>query len=79
MAQSTAGNNNIVFGYWSIRGLGEPSRLALHYTKTPFTDKMYHQGEAPEYSREDWLSEKQKVGLGELTVASSSRLVLFEL
>jgi hypothetical protein len=52
--------------YWAIRGLAEPSRLALKYSKTRFTDKTYEQGEGPEYSGEKWLSEKQKLGLGRL-------------
>jgi glutathione S-transferase len=64
MAQSTTDKNQLVLSYWAIRGLAEPSRLALHYTKTPYTDKMYEQGEGPEFSREEWLSEKQKLGLG---------------
>jgi glutathione S-transferase len=64
MAQSTTDKNQLVLGYWALRGLAEPCRLALHYTKTPYTDKMYHQGEGPEFSREEWLSEKQKLGLG---------------
>ena len=67
MSQSTADKNQLVFGYWAIRGLGEPSRLVLHYTKTPYTEKTYETGEGPEFSREDWLSEKQKLGLGKLT------------
>jgi hypothetical protein len=27
---------------------------------------MYEQGEGPEFSREEWLSEKEKIGLGKL-------------
>jgi hypothetical protein len=27
---------------------------------------MYEQGEGPEFSRENWLSEKEKLGLGKL-------------
>jgi glutathione S-transferase len=63
MSQATTDKNQIVIGYWAIRGLAEPARLALHYTKTPYTDKMYVQGDGPEYSREEWLSEKQNLGL----------------
>ncbi|CAF1142103.1 unnamed protein product [Rotaria sordida] len=63
MSKSSSDKNQIVFGYWAIRGLAEPVRLALHYTKTPFTDKLYVQGEGPEYSRQEWLSEKQNLGL----------------
>ncbi len=64
MAQSN--KNEIILGYWAIRGLAEPIRLALHYAKHPYTEKMYEQGEGPEFSRENWLSEKEKLGLGKL-------------
>jgi hypothetical protein len=65
MAQN---KNEIILGYWAIRGLAEPIRLALHYAKTPYTDKMYEQGEGPEFSRDKWLSEKEKLGLGKSIV-----------
>lgn len=64
MSQSSGDKTQIVYGYWAIRGLAEPARLTLHYAKTPFTDKLYVQGDGPEFSREDWLSEKEKIGLG---------------
>ena len=64
MSQSNTNNNQLVLGYWKIRGLVEPSRLTLHYAKTPYTEKNYVQGEGPEFSREEWLSEKEKLGLG---------------
>ncbi|CAF4960701.1 unnamed protein product, partial [Rotaria sp. Silwood1] len=63
MAQDAIDKDQLVFGYWNVRGLAEPSRLTLHYTKTPYTDKMYHMGDAPEYSRDEWLSEKFKLDL----------------
>ncbi|CAF3856765.1 unnamed protein product [Rotaria sp. Silwood1] len=63
MAQDAIDKDQLVFGYWNIRGLAEPSRLTLHYTKTPYTDKMYQMGDAPEYSRDEWLSEKFKLDL----------------
>ena len=61
MSQST---NQLVFGYWAIRGLAEPTRLALHYTNTPYTEKFYVQGEGPEFNRDEWLNEKPNLGLG---------------
>jgi len=60
MAQS---KGQLTLGYWAIRGLAEPSRLLLHYTKTPYNDEFYVQGDAPEYSRDEWLSKKSKLGL----------------
>ncbi len=45
-------------GYWKIHGLATPIRLLLHYVKTPFVDEMFEQGDAPTYSREEWLSVK---------------------
>src|SRR5437016_4434764 len=66
MSQSKTDQNQIVLGYWAIRGLAEPIRLVLRYSKTPYTEKMYQLGEGPEYNREDWLQEKEKLGLGKL-------------
>ena len=64
MAQANKGE--IILGYWAIRGLAEPVRLALHYANKPYTEKMYEQGEGPEFNRDCWLSEKEKLGLGKL-------------
>ena len=61
---SSQSGNQLVFGYWAIRGLAEPTRLALRYRNVPFEDKLYVQGEAPEYSRDAWLSAKFTLGLG---------------
>ncbi|CAF1209918.1 unnamed protein product [Adineta steineri] len=63
MSTSNTDKNQLVLGYWAIRGLAEPIRLALHYSNTPYTEKFYEQGEGPEFSREEWLSEKQNLGL----------------
>ncbi|CAF3326011.1 unnamed protein product [Rotaria sp. Silwood2] len=87
MSQSSSNKNQLVVAYWAIRGLAEPIRLALHYTKTPFTDKLYEQGEGPEYSREEWLREKQKLGLdfpnlpymidGDLKISQSKAILYY--
>ena len=66
MTQSKADQNLLVLGYWAIRGLAEPSRLVLKYAKIPFTDKLYVQGDAPGYSRDEWLVEKETLGFGKL-------------
>jgi len=63
MSASNTDKNQLVIAYWAIRGLVQPIRLTLHYTKTPFTDKLYVQGDGPEYSREEWTREKEKLGL----------------
>jgi glutathione S-transferase len=55
--------DQLILGYWAIRGLAQSIRLALHYTKTPFINKIYEQGGPPDYSREKWLSEKETLGL----------------
>ena len=52
-----------VLGYWNIRGLGAPIRYLLHYCGVTFEDKMYAFGPAPEFSRDQWLSEKFSLGL----------------
>lgn len=47
-------------GYWKIRGLAAPIRLLLTYANEDFKDSQYEQGDAPEYSREKWMSVKPK-------------------
>jgi len=53
----------LIIGYWKIRGLAQPLRLVLEYQNVPYTDKYYVSGTAPDFSREQWLSEKYKLGL----------------
>ncbi|XP_062570302.1 glutathione S-transferase Y1-like [Saccostrea cucullata] len=50
-------------GYWKIRGLAQPIRLLLNYVGEEFDDVQYEQGDAPEYSRDAWLSVKDTLGL----------------
>jgi len=46
----------LVLGYWKIRGLAQPIRNILEYTKTPYEDKCYT-------TSEEWSSDKYKLGL----------------
>lgn len=50
-------------GYWKIHGLATPIRLLLSYTKTPYVDEMFEQGDGPEFSREAWLSVKSTLDI----------------
>jgi len=52
-----------VLGYWKIRGLAQPIRLLLGYVGAEFEEKIYEQGEGPEFSRDSWLNEKNDLGL----------------
>ncbi|CAF1316184.1 unnamed protein product [Adineta steineri] len=63
MSASDTEKNQLVLGYWAIRGLAEPIRLALHYSNTPYTEKLYEQGDGPEFSLDEWFSVKQSQGL----------------
>uniref|UniRef100_A0A8C6VJV5 glutathione transferase n=1 Tax=Naja naja TaxID=35670 RepID=A0A8C6VJV5_NAJNA len=38
-------------------------RLLLEYTGTSYEDKLYSCGEAPDYDKSKWMSEKEKLGL----------------
>jgi glutathione S-transferase len=58
-----ASKDQLILGYWNIRGFAEPSRLLLHYTKTPFTNKLYQFGDTPDFKREEWLKDKNSLGL----------------
>lgn len=53
----------MILGYWDIRGLAHAIRMLLEYTETPYEDKMYATGEAPNYDKSQWLDEKEKLGL----------------
>nr|XP_034355336.1 glutathione S-transferase Mu 2-like isoform X4 [Arvicanthis niloticus] len=53
----------MTLGYWDIRGLGQAIRLLLEYTDSSYEEKRYTMGDAPDYDRSQWLSEKFKLGL----------------
>ncbi|XP_061488567.1 glutathione S-transferase Mu 1-like [Rhineura floridana] len=53
----------VTLGYWDIRGLAHSIRLLLEYTDTPYEDKQYSAGDAPEFDRSQWTSVKEKLGL----------------
>jgi len=63
-AKADEKDNRAVLGYWKIRGLAEPIRLMLEYTKTPYVNKYYEQAGPPDYSRESWLKDKADPKLG---------------
>ncbi|KAF6022469.1 GSTM3 [Bugula neritina] len=49
-----------VLGYWKMRGLAHPIRMLLHYKEADFVNKMYEQGDAPEYNK-DSCTVKSKI------------------
>ncbi|XP_073522929.1 glutathione S-transferase Mu 4-like [Phyllobates terribilis] len=53
----------MILGYWDIRGLCHAIRLLLEYTETPYEEKVYVTGDAPDYDKSQWLDEKEKLGL----------------
>ncbi|XP_032753388.1 glutathione S-transferase Mu 4 [Rattus rattus] len=53
----------MTLGYWDIRGLAHAIRLLLEYTDSSYEEKTYTMGDAPDYDRSQWLSEKFKLGL----------------
>ncbi|XP_006197481.1 glutathione S-transferase Mu 1-like [Vicugna pacos] len=53
----------VILGYWDIRGLAHAIRLLLEYTGSDYEEKIYSMGDAPDYDRSQWLSEKFKLGL----------------
>ncbi|XP_052832135.1 glutathione S-transferase Mu 2 [Octopus bimaculoides] len=74
-------------GYWKIRGLAEPIRLLLQYVSEEFVDKLYEQGDGPDFSRECWFSEKHSFGLdfpnlpyfidGEIKISQSNAILRY--
>ncbi|KAM5293642.1 glutathione S-transferase Mu 4-like [Glossophaga mutica] len=53
----------MTLGYWDIRGLAHAIRLLLEYTDSSYEEKRYTMGDAPDFDRSQWLSEKFKLGL----------------
>ncbi|ELR59555.1 hypothetical protein M91_01613 [Bos mutus] len=53
----------MILGYWDIRGLAHAIRLLLEYTDSNYEEKKYTMGDAPDYDRSQWLSEKFTLGL----------------
>uniref|UniRef100_A0A8D0DY89 Glutathione S-transferase n=1 Tax=Salvator merianae TaxID=96440 RepID=A0A8D0DY89_SALMN len=53
----------VTLGYWDIRGLAHAIRLLLEYTETPYEDKHYAPGEAPDFDPSQWTSVKENLGL----------------
>nr|XP_020032557.1 glutathione S-transferase Mu 2-like isoform X1 [Castor canadensis] len=53
----------MTLGYWDIRGLTHAIRLFLEYTDSSYEEKLYSMGDAPDYDRSQWLSEKFTLGL----------------
>ena len=49
-------------GYWKIRGLAQQIRYVHVYLGVDFEDVMYETGDAPDFSRQDWLDIKPTLG-----------------
>jgi len=60
---STPQTNKPILGYWNIRGLASSIRYQLIYSGIEFDEEVYEQGNAPEYSRDEWMKSKYKLGL----------------
>ncbi|KAF2353730.1 Glutathione S-transferase N-terminal [Trinorchestia longiramus] len=52
-----------VLGYWALRGLAQPLRDMLAHAGVAYEDKQYSIGPAPEFSPQEWTSEKESLGL----------------
>ncbi|KAM6108293.1 glutathione S-transferase 2-like [Pterocles gutturalis] len=52
----------VTLGYWDIRGLAHPIRMLLEYTETPYKERRYSPGPAPDFNMSDWTKEKEKLG-----------------
>lgn len=52
-----------VLAYWDLRSLGQPIRNLLIYKGVQFEDKRYKLGPPPDYSKNEWYSDRFKLGL----------------
>ncbi|XP_024426357.2 glutathione S-transferase Mu 1 [Desmodus rotundus] len=53
----------MTLGYWDVRALAHSIRLLLEYTDSNYQEKKYTIGDAPDFDKSQWLSEKFKLGL----------------
>ncbi|XP_040391932.1 glutathione S-transferase 2 isoform X3 [Cygnus olor] len=53
----------VTLGYWDVRGLAHAIRLLLEHTETPYEERRYSLGPAPNFDPSDWTNEKEKLGL----------------
>ncbi|XP_035426516.1 glutathione S-transferase 2-like isoform X1 [Cygnus atratus] len=53
----------VTLGYWDVRGLAHAIRLLLEHTETPYEERQYSLGPAPNFDPSDWTNEKEKLGL----------------
>ena len=56
-------NLSLTLGYWKLRGLAQPIRYLLHYVGVPYREEFYEFGDAPEWSRDAWLTNKDELDL----------------
>ena len=56
-------NNKVTLGYWKIRGLASSIRYLLEHCNVQYDQDFYIQGDAPEFSRNDWLDKKLTLNL----------------
>ena len=52
----------ITIGYWKIRGICNNVKTVMEYLKKPYNFVAYEQGDAPDFSREAWMSKKFTLG-----------------
>jgi len=57
------GSGSVRLGYWAIRGLAQPIRYLLVYTKTEFVDERYQCGPPPNFDRSSWIDVKSTLPL----------------
>ena len=56
-------NQKPTLGYWAMRGVGSQIRYQMVYLGVDYKEDIYHQGEAPEFSRKEWSDKQNSLGL----------------
>ena len=56
------GSDELVIGYWNIRGLGQAIRMMAEYVGADYREDLYNQGPGPEFSNKEWLDVKHTLG-----------------
>jgi glutathione S-transferase len=49
--------NELILGYWKIKGLAQPIRYVLEYLEVKYKEKLYELGDGPEFSNKEWTDD----------------------
>ena len=58
------GSEKPTLAYWDVRGKGAQVHYIMAYCGVDYNKKVYIRGPAPEFSKSDWTSDRDRINLG---------------